>query len=69
MLFTDLSSKRTIKALQKVGFEIIREGKHTGMSNGSRFLTIPRHPRLNPYTLKSIIRDAGLTDEAFKKLI
>ena len=39
------------------------------MSNGKRKITIPRHNRVNPYTLKGIIRDAGLTDEEFKKLI
>ena len=69
MLFTDLSSDRVVKALMKAGFKIIRQGKHIGMSNGAKFLTIPRHPRVNPYTLKSIIRDAGLTDEQFKELI
>ena len=69
MLFTDLSSERVVGALSKVGFRIIKQGKHIGMSDGIRHLTIPRHKRINPYTLKSIIRDAGLTDEEFKKLI
>ncbi|MDP1688960.1 MAG: hypothetical protein Q8L47_02410 [bacterium] len=32
-------------------------------------IIIPRHKRLNPYTLKGIIRDAGLTDEEFKSLL
>jgi predicted RNA binding protein YcfA (HicA-like mRNA interferase family) len=70
MLFTDVSSERAIKAFKKVGFFISRVGgKHIGMSDGKRKITIPRHKRLNPYTLKSIIRDAGLTDEEFKKLL
>lgn len=69
MLFTDLSSERIVTALSKVGFEIIKHGKHIGMSNGFRRITIPRHKRINPYTLKAIIRDAGLTDEEFKELI
>lgn len=69
MLFTDLSSDRVVKALMKAGFRIIRQGKHIGMSNGNKLLIIPRHPRVNPYTLKGIIRDAGLTDEQFKDLI
>jgi len=71
MLFTDISSKRTVTAFQKVGFWIskTRGTKHIGMSNGTRKLTIPRADRLNPYTLKGIIRDAGLTDEEFKKLL
>ncbi|HHT9137542.1 MAG TPA: type II toxin-antitoxin system HicA family toxin [Candidatus Wunengus sp. YC60] len=69
MLFRDLSSERIVTALSKVGFEIIKHGKLIGMSNGFRRITIPRHKRINPYTLKAIIRDAGLTDEEFKELI
>ena len=69
MLFTDLSSDRIINALIKVGFKVIRQGKHIGMSDGKRHIVIPRHKRINPYTLKSIIKDAGLTDERFKSLI
>ena len=69
MLFTDLSSERIVTALSKAGFKLIKQGKHIGMSNGSRRIIIPRHKRINPYTLKAIIRDAGLTDEEFKELI
>ena len=70
MLFTDVSSKRVVKALEKNGFWISKtRGKHIGMTNGTRKVTIPRHSRLNPYTLKAIIRDAGLRDEEFKKFL
>ena len=69
MLFTDISSERAVKVFQKVGFWISREGKHLGMTDGKRKIVIPRHRRLNPYTLKSIIRDAGLTDEKFRNLL
>ena len=69
MLFPDVSSERVVRALRKAGFRIIRQGKHIGMSDGQRRLTIPRHPRLNPYTLRAIIRDANLTDEQFKALL
>jgi predicted RNA binding protein YcfA (HicA-like mRNA interferase family) len=69
VLFTDLSSDRVVIALSKVGFRVVRQGKHIGLSDGSRHLTIPRHKRLNPYTLKGIIKDAGLTDEKFRDLI
>lgn len=68
MLFTDISSQRAVNAFEKCGFHIIRQGKHIGMSNGIKHLVIPRHNRLNPYTLKGIIRDAGLSDEQFKEL-
>lgn len=70
MIFTDISSERAVRAFKKVGFWISKVGgKHLGMTDGKRKITIPRHKRLNPYTLKGIIRDAGLTDEEFKKLL
>ena len=69
MLFSDLSSERIVKALSKIGFKIIKQGKHIGISDGTHHLTIPRHNRVNPYTLKAIIKDAGLTDEKFNELI
>lgn len=69
MLFTDLSSERVVRAFLKAGFKVIKEGKHIGMSDGKHRITIPRHPRLNPYTLKAIIKDAGLTEVEFKKLL
>ena len=69
MLFTDISSDRAVKALEKASFWISKSGKHIGMTNGTRKITVPHHNRLNPYTLKSIIKDAGLTDAEFKELI
>ena len=62
-----VSHKLAIKALEKAGFKIIREGKHTILSNGVRFLTIPRHNPVNAYTMGGIVRDAGLSIEEFKK--
>lgn len=69
MLFTDLSSERIVKVFSKVGFRIIKQGKHIGMSDGIHRITIPRHSRVNPFTLKGIIKDAGLIDQQFKDLL
>lgn len=69
MLFTDVSAERAVRAFSKIGFRIITRGKHIGMSDGTRRITIPDHKRLNPYTLKAIIKDAGISDEAFKELL
>jgi predicted RNA binding protein YcfA (HicA-like mRNA interferase family) len=69
VLFTDVSAERAVKAFSKAGFEIITRGKHIGMSDGTHRITIPDHKRINPYTIKSIIKDAGLTDEEFKELL
>jgi len=68
--------KRAIKAFKKAGFRILREGKHTTMSDERRIITIPRanpiKPRANPinaYTMGGIIKDAGLTIEEFKRML
>jgi predicted RNA binding protein YcfA (HicA-like mRNA interferase family) len=61
---------RAVKALEKAGFEIVRRGgKHIAMSNGTIFVTVPRHDPVNAYTMAGIVRDAGLTIEGFKKLL
>ena len=69
MLFTDVSAERAVRAFSKAGFRIVTRGKHIGMSDGVHRITSPDHKRVNPYTLKSIIKDAGLTDEEFKNLL
>ena len=58
-----------VRALQKAGFRIIRQGKHIVMSDSVRILTIPRHNPVNALTMGGIVRDAGLTVEEFKKLL
>ena len=58
-----------IKALEKVGFRIVRQGRHTVMSDGIRIITIPRHNPVNAFTMGGIARDAGLGVEEFKKLL
>ncbi len=58
-----------MRALQKAGFVIVRQGKHVVMSNGTRILTIPRHDPVDAFTLGGIVRDAGLTAEQFRDLL
>jgi predicted RNA binding protein YcfA (HicA-like mRNA interferase family) len=60
---------QAIKALEKAGFKIIRQGKHTVMSDGIRILTIPRHNPVNALTMGGVVRDAGLSVEEFRKLL
>ena len=47
----------------------MREGKHTVMSDGERILTIFRQNPVNAFTMGGIVRDAGLTPEAFRELL
>lgn len=71
MIFTDLSSKRVIKVFKKIGFKICKKqgAKHIKLKKESKKLIIPRTNRLNPYTLKGIIKEARLSDEEFKRLL
>lgn len=58
-----------VRALEKAGFSVVRQGQHIVMSNGARILTIPRHNPVNAFTLGGIVRDAGLTVEQFRELL
>jgi predicted RNA binding protein YcfA (HicA-like mRNA interferase family) len=55
--------------LEKAGFHVARQGKHVTMTDGSRVLTIPRHNPINAITMVNIVRDVGLTNEQFRKLL
>jgi predicted RNA binding protein YcfA (HicA-like mRNA interferase family) len=57
------------RALEKTGFGIVRQGKHIVMSDGVRILTVLRHNPVNAFTMGGIVRDAGLTVDAFKGLL
>lgn len=58
-----------VRALEKAGFRIARQGRHIVMTDGSRVLTIPRHNPVNAITMGNIVRDAGLTNEQFRRLL
>jgi predicted RNA binding protein YcfA (HicA-like mRNA interferase family) len=58
-----------IRALEKAGFRVARQGKHVVMTDGQRILTIPRHNPVNAFTMGGIVRDAGLTPEEFRQLL
>lgn len=67
--FPGVNHLKAVKALEKAGFWIARQGKHIVMTNGERIVTIPRHNPVNAMTMGGIVRDAGLTTEEFKKLL
>ncbi len=58
-----------VRALQKAGFWISRQGRHILMTDGTRIAVIPRHNPVNAITMGNIVRDAGLTIEEFRRLI
>ena len=60
---------RAVKALEKVGFQIARQGKHIVMTDGRRILTIPKHDPVDAFTMGGIVQDAGLTPQKFRELL
>jgi len=64
-----INHQQAVRALEKAGFRIVRQGKHIVMSDGVRILTLPRHNPINAVTMGGIVRDAGLTLEEFRELL
>jgi predicted RNA binding protein YcfA (HicA-like mRNA interferase family) len=58
-----------VRALEKIGFRIARQGKHIVMTDGTRVVTIPRHNPVNAITMGNIVRDVGLTNDQFRRLL
>lgn len=68
-----ITAAEAIRALVKAGFTLSRQsGSHKIYKNreGKR-VTIPHHPRkiLHPKVLKSVLKDADLTEEDFRELM
>ena len=57
-----------VRALERAGFRVARQGRHVVMTDGVRILTIPRHNPVNALTMAGIVRAAGLTIEEFREL-
>jgi predicted RNA binding protein YcfA (HicA-like mRNA interferase family) len=64
-----VNHQRAIKALERAGFHIDRQGKHVFMSKGSIRVVVPRNNPVDAYTMAAIVRDAGLAVEQFKDLL
>jgi predicted RNA binding protein YcfA (HicA-like mRNA interferase family) len=66
----DISHREAVWVLSKVGYRIIREGKHPIMARDSgRILVIPRHNPIRAATMGGIAKDAGLTPAQFRALL
>jgi len=58
-----INHQRAIKAFEKAGFRIVRQGKHITMTDGEHILTIPRANPINAYTMGTIIKGAADDEE------
>jgi predicted RNA binding protein YcfA (HicA-like mRNA interferase family) len=66
----DAPKRKVIKALEALGFRMVREREHISMSrenpDGSQTpLTMPNHPRIKGSTLRTICTQAGISREEF----
>ena len=69
----DAPLRKVIKTLEKLGFQLIREGNHIAMlrenPDGTRTpLTIPNHPVLKRSTLRTILTQTKISRDEFLKV-
>jgi len=61
-----VSGRQAIKTLGRLGFEqVSQRGSHVKMRSGSLTAIVPLHDELARGTLRSILRQANLTNEEF----
>jgi len=66
----DAPRKKVVRALEALGFKIVREKEHVSMArqnpDGTTTpLTMPNHPRLKSSTLRTICTQSGITRDEF----
>ena len=66
-----VSGKDVVRALGKVGFSVVSQrGSHVKMKNAAgRTVIVPMHSEIATGTLRSILRQAGLTMAEFLELL
>jgi len=66
----DAPKRKVVKALESLGFRMIREREHISMErenpDGSKTpLTMPNHPKIKASTLRTICTQAGISRDDF----
>lgn len=61
-----ISGKEAIRAFERLGFLQVRQkGSHVVLRKADRGCVVPLHASLAPGTLRSAIRQAGITVDVF----
>ena len=66
-----VSGRETVKKLQRAGWTLVRRrGSHMMLTHPDYrwTLSVPDHPQIGPGLLRKIVKQAGLTTEAFNSL-
>ena len=65
-----ISGKELIKALERNGFQIVRQkGSHVSLRKGEFRTVVPLHSDLSKGTLLGIVKQCGLTKEKLEELL
>ena len=61
-----ISGKDAVRALEKLGFEVTRQrGSHIVMRRGMDGCVVPNHREIKTGTLSGVLKQAGVSAEAF----
>ncbi|MDW7730118.1 MAG: type II toxin-antitoxin system HicA family toxin [Bacillota bacterium] len=61
-----VSGRETIRALEKIGFDVTRQrGSHVVLRKGSQGCVVPDHKELKTGTLAGILKQAGVSNDVF----
>jgi predicted RNA binding protein YcfA (HicA-like mRNA interferase family) len=68
----DAPKAKVIKALERLGFRVVREGNHIAMSRENADgtytrLTMPNHRTIKSSTLRTILSQSGISRDDFLK--
>ena len=60
------SGREVVKILQRFGFNLVRvKGSHAILQKGKKECIVPFHKELAIGTLKSVLRQSGITSDEF----
>jgi predicted RNA binding protein YcfA (HicA-like mRNA interferase family) len=67
----ELSHQRIVRALERAGFVVKRQGKHISMYSAEKHVVavIPRHDPVKRSTLARILKEIDMSTEEFQELL